>query len=69
MARLSKAEITKDTVQNAVGATASTVGEVAGIITGAVRDVANAVGNLGTELFEMGDAAKQAAEDDDPATT
>lgn len=59
--RLSKAEIRKDTVQEIVGAGASTVGEVTSIITTAVKDVANAIGGLATDVFEIRDGAKRAA--------
>ena len=73
--RLSRAEIRKDSVQSAVEAAAGTVGEVASILTRAVRDVAGAVGGLATELFEIRDSARKAgaahaprpgAEDDGP---
>jgi len=60
--QLSKSEIRKDAVQTAVEATAGTVGQVATILTGAVRDVASAVGGLATEMFEIRDAARRAAE-------
>lgn len=63
--RLSRAEINKDAVQDAVEAAASTVGEVATIITGAVRDVAKAIGGFGTEIFEIRDAARRAERDAD----
>lgn len=59
--RLSKSEIRKDAVQGTVEAAASTVGQVATIITGAVRDVASAVGGLATEVFETRDSARRAA--------
>ncbi len=62
--RLSRAEIRKDTLQSAVVAFADTVGEVTTIVTGAVRDVAGSVGGLATELFELRDQARRAAEDD-----
>mgnify|MGYP003707332519 CR=1 FL=1 len=42
--RLSRVEIFKDAAQDIVESGASTVGQVASIITGAVRDVATAVG-------------------------
>lgn len=61
--RLSGAEIGKDTIQSTVEAAAGTVGEVATIITSAVRDVASAVGGLATEVFEIRDAAKKAQDD------
>lgn len=62
---LSKAEIRKDAVQGAVEAAASTVGQVATIITGAVRDVASAMGGFATEVFEIRDAARRAAAERD----
>ena len=61
--RLSKAEIRKDAVQNTVEAAAGAVGQVATIITGAVKDVAGTVGGFATELFEIRDAARRAAAD------
>jgi hypothetical protein len=61
--KFSGAEIGKDAVQSTVEATASAVGEVATIITAAVRDVATAVGGLATELFEIREASKKAQDD------
>lgn len=61
--RLSKAEIRKDALQNSVEAAAGTVGQVTTIITGAVRDLAGTLGGFATELFEIRDAARRAAED------
>lgn len=58
---LSRAEIRKDAVQGTVEAAASAVGQVATIVTGAVRDVATAVGGFATEVFEIRDAARRAA--------
>jgi dihydroxyacetone kinase-like predicted kinase len=60
--RLSKTEIAKDALQEGVESVVSTVGEVAGIITTAVKDVANAIGGLATDAFAIRDAARQAAE-------
>jgi hypothetical protein len=60
--RLSKAEIGKDSLQEIVGAGASTVGEVASIITTAVKDVANAIGDLATDVFEIRDGARRASQ-------
>lgn len=60
--RLSKTEIAKDALQEGVESVASTVGEVATIITTAVKDVASAIGGLATDAFAIRDAAKQAAE-------
>jgi len=63
---LSKGEIRKDALQDGVEATATAVGTVATILTGAVRDVARAVGGLATELFEIRDSARRAHRDHDP---
>ena len=60
--RLSKVEIRKDALQETVESVASTVGEVASIITTAVKDVASAVGSLATDLFEIRDGARRASE-------
>jgi hypothetical protein len=61
--KLSGAEIGKDAVQSAVEAAANTVGQVATIVTAAVRDVATALGDLATEVFEIREASRKAAED------
>ena len=58
---LSKAEIRKDAVQGAVEAAATTVGEVATILTTAVKDIARSVGGLATEVFEIRDSARKAS--------
>jgi hypothetical protein len=58
---LSRAEIRKDAVQGTVEAAAGMIGQVATIITGAVRDVASAVGGFATEIFEIRDSARRAA--------
>ena len=66
--KLSGAEIGKDAVQSTVEAAAGTVGEVATIITAAVRDVATAIGSFATEIFEIREASRKAAAEtvDDP---
>ena len=65
--RLSKGEIRKDALQETVESVASTVGEVASIITTAVKDVAGAIGGLATDIFEIRDGVRRASEraDDD----
>jgi len=63
---LSKGEIRKDALQDGVEATATAVGAVATIITGAVREVARAVGGLATDLFEIRDSARRALHDHHP---
>lgn len=65
--RLTKGEITKDALQATAQAAASTVGEVATIVTRAIGDVAGAVGGFATEVFEIRDASKRAAERHDDA--
>ncbi|WP_372727349.1 hypothetical protein [Nocardioides sp.] len=60
---LSRAEIRKDALQGAVEAAATTVGEVTTIVTSAVKQIAGAVGGLATEVFEIRDAARKAAGD------
>lgn len=66
--RLSKAEIRKDAVQDTVQAAAGAVGQVATIITSAVKDVAGTVGGFATELFEIRDSARRAAADQPEAS-
>ena len=65
--RISRAEIRKDAVQETVTAAASTVGSVATILTGAVSDVVKAVGGLASEVFEIREAARKAADANDGA--
>jgi hypothetical protein len=60
---ISKAEIRKDALQDSVEAAATAVGAVTTIVTGAVRDIARTVGGFATEVFEIRDAARRAAED------
>ena len=60
--RLSKSEIRKDALQETVQSVATTVGEVASIVTTAVKDVAGAIGGLATDVFEIRDGVKRAAQ-------
>ena len=60
---MSKAEIGKDAVQSTVEAAAHTVGQVASIITKAVQDVAGAIGGFASEVYEIRDASRKAAEE------
>jgi hypothetical protein len=62
---LSRTEIRKDAVQGTVQAAASTIGVVSGIVSGAVRDVVGALGGFATEVFEIRDSARRAADDQD----
>ncbi|MFB9312524.1 hypothetical protein [Nocardioides plantarum] len=61
--KLSRAEIGKDSLQSAAEAAATTVGEVATIITAAVKDIATVVGGFATEVFEIRESARKAAEE------
>jgi hypothetical protein len=61
--RISKAEIRKDAVQDGLDAATATVGQVATIVTGAVRGVVRSVGELASELFEIREAARRAMHD------
>jgi hypothetical protein len=61
--QISKAEIRKDALQDTVEATATAVGAVTTIVTGAVRDIARAVGGFATEVFEIRESARRAAAD------
>jgi hypothetical protein len=65
--QISKAEIRKDALQDTVEATASAVGAVTTIVTNAVRDVARTVGGLATEVFDIRESARRAAEDSEPS--
>ena len=60
---LSRNEIRKDAVQGAVEAAAGTVGQVASIVTTAVRDIAGALGTFATEVFEIRESARRASAD------
>jgi hypothetical protein len=64
--RLTRGEIRKDAVQSTVEAAAGTVGAVTTIVTGAVREVAGALGGFATELFEIRDSARRARDEHDP---
>jgi hypothetical protein len=57
--RLGKAEIRKDAVQELIESGASTVGQVASIITTAVRDVADAIGGFATDAFQIRNGARR----------
>ncbi len=58
--RLNKSEIRKDALQETIQSVASTVGEVATIVTVAVKDVVRAIGGLATDVFEIRDGVKRA---------
>ena len=63
----SDAEIGKDAIQSTVEAAATTAGQVATILTAAVRDVATALGDFATELFEIREATRKAQDEAQPA--
>lgn len=59
-----KFERRKDTVQEVAESTATHVGQIATIITGAVRDVTREIGDWITDGIEMREASKKARDDD-----
>jgi hypothetical protein len=60
-------ETRKDTVQVAVETAFRHVGQIAGIITGAGRELTRELGDWATEVFEMREAARRARADGDTA--
>ena len=64
---LSDLETRKDTVQVAVEEAFHHVGQIAGIIAGAGRDITRELGEWATDLFEMRDAARRARADREAA--
>ncbi|MFF5992762.1 hypothetical protein [Prauserella flavalba] len=55
----------KDTVQVLTESAATHIGNIAGIVTGAVRDIARETGDWLTDVIEMREAAQRAREDDE----
>jgi hypothetical protein len=64
MTPLERIETRKDTVQVAIESGATHVGQIMGIVAGAVRDVTRELGDWATDIFEMREAAKRAEADD-----
>ncbi len=62
---VSKFESNKDIVQEVTESAATRVGNIATIITGAVKDVAKEIGDLISDGVEMREAAKRAQADGD----
>lgn len=60
---VSRGEVAKDTAQEVLESTATHVGRIATIITGAVRDVVRELGGMATDAFEMREAAQRARRD------
>ncbi|MBH0123123.1 MULTISPECIES: hypothetical protein [unclassified Rhodococcus (in: high G+C Gram-positive bacteria)] len=61
-------ERNKDTVQELTESAATHVGNIAGIIAGAVRDVTREIGNWISDGIEMREAARKAQLDHDETT-
>ena len=57
---ISKGEAAKDTAQVVIESTATHVGRIATIITGAVRDVVRELGEMASDAFEMREASRRA---------
>jgi hypothetical protein len=60
---LDELETRKDTIQVAVESAFHHVGQIAGIIAGAGRDVTRELGEWATDVFEMRDASRRARAD------
>jgi hypothetical protein len=56
-------ETRKDTVQVAVESAFHHVGQIAGIITGAGREITRELGDWATDVFEMREASRRARAD------
>jgi hypothetical protein len=63
MAPLEKVETRKDVLQVAIESGATHVGQIMGIVAGAVRDVTHELGDWATDVFEMREAARRADAD------
>jgi hypothetical protein len=57
-------ESKKDTVQVVTESAATHVGNIAAIITGAIRDIARETGDWLSDVIEMREAAQRAKEDE-----
>ena len=66
---LEKSETRKDTLQVAVESAFNHVGQIAGIIANAGREVTREIGDWATEVFEMREASRRAQADADPEAT
>ena len=60
---LSPNETRKDTLEFLVDSGASRVGNIVGIVVGAVRDVTRELGDFATDVFEIRDASRRARVD------
>lgn len=61
---LSRREITKDMLQQSTEAAIATSGHIAAIVIDAARKITGEIGSLGTEIFEISEAARRAGDDD-----
>jgi hypothetical protein len=64
MAPLERIETRKDILQVAIESGATHVGQIVGIVAGAVRDVTQELGGWATDVFEMREAANRAEADE-----
>jgi hypothetical protein len=63
MPPLERIETRKDTLQVAIESGATHVGQIMGIVAGAVRDITRELGDWATDIFEMREAARRAEAD------
>ena len=66
MSPLERIETRKDTLQVAIESGATHVGQIMGIVAGAVREVTHELGDWASDVFEIREAAKRAEADEDP---
>jgi hypothetical protein len=64
MSPLERIETRKDTLQVAIESGATHVGQIMGIVAGAVREVTHELGDWATDVLEMREAAKRAEADE-----
>ena len=63
----SRLERRKDTLQVAIESGATHIGQIMVIVAHAVRDVTRELGDWATDVFEINEASRRAAADDEPA--
>ena len=63
MPPLDRIETRKDTLQVVIESGATHVGQIMGIVAGAVRGVTHELGDWATDVFEMREAGKRAEVD------
>jgi hypothetical protein len=65
MSPVGRWERRKDTAQEVIESGVTHVGQIMGIVVGAVRDVTRELGDFATDVFEMREASRRAAAEDE----